>query len=139
MQDNGKAGGGAGNPGGLRADKHGQNGSAGTGGTIIVFGNTVAGNGKFISLGSSGGSGSSGYWNNTAGGGSSGSGSISIFGNNFENTLNTSNFNVSAIAAVSKDWEYGDNTSYVGGSGGIGTYNVGKITEGVYDSLLTNE
>ena len=114
-------GGGAGNPGGLGGSDGNGNvedyiGENGTGGLLIIYGNSVM-NGNTISANGSKG----GVATNRASGGSSGGGSINIF----YNISFTNNLNIQAAGG-----EYADGTK--GGLGGEGSVSVGSIATGSY-------
>lgn len=120
-------GGGAGNPGG-KGYKEGTayptlDGENGTGGLLIIYGNSVINNGMLSSKGSSSKTITTGSNQSFRGGGSSGGGSINVF---YRDNIEPGNISVVSGTAYS-----------YGGKGGNGTFNIGKIVDGTYEGIQT--
>ncbi len=120
------SGGGAGNPGGINSvGRYRANpGSAGTGGLLILYGNTIENKGTISSNGMKGGAGEA------AGGGSSGGGSINIFYNDTitKGTISAMGGSASGIIGLYHSWAAN------GGIGGNGCISTGSIATGTYIS-----
>ena len=110
--------GGAGNPNGTNYGNASTN--SGTGGLLIIYANTIIGNGNVTANGSQ----SDSKWAATGGG--SGAGSINVFTNSIDE-----NITLQADGIVGAG--YGK-----GGAGGTGTINVGSISSGDYISIYRN-
>ena len=117
------AGGGAGNPGGAKSPGGAQAnpGGTGTGGLLILYGNSIQNRGTISSNGAVGGAGT------YAGGGSSGGGSINIFYTESitRGTISAAGGSVSGVIGY---------LSYRGGAGGSGCISIGNILEGTYSA-----
>ena len=99
-------GGGAGNPGGQPSQNGGTKGANGTGGTLIIYGNSIVNSGKIESEGSNGGNG------DDSSGGASGGGSINIF---YKDTY-------TETGTHSVKGGTGGTTAIKGGNGGTGSF-----------------
>ena len=106
--------GGSGNPGGLTAGNTATTGADGTGGLLIIYANTISGNGSYTARGTDGVSAS--YY---GGGGASGGGSINIF----YKTSDVTEFNYNVN---------GGTGSQTGTTGGNGHFTAGSIATGSF-------
>ena len=106
--------GGSGNPGGLTAGNTATTGADGTGGLLIIYANTISGNGSYTARGTDGVSAS--YY---GGGGASGGGSINIF----YKTSDVTEFNYNVN---------GGTGNQTGTTGGNGHFTAGSIATGLF-------
>ncbi|MBE6160970.1 MAG: hypothetical protein E7158_01940 [Firmicutes bacterium] len=126
---NGGSGGIAGDNGGAGAGNPG--GSNGTGGLLVIYANEYKNNGTISAHGASGGSAN-------AGGGGSGGGSINIFTNqdlNIDRVGIVTNTRYNEILGNTNVTGGSGGGSRLGGTGGLGTVNIGEIRNGQYYEL----
>ena len=121
------SGGGAGNPGGINSTGQitASPGANGTGGLLILYGNTIDNKGTIVSNGMNGGQGEA------AGGGASGGGSINIF---FKESITKGTISATGGTgglSYSSFWGIEGNK---GGAGGNGSVSTGSIATGTYVS-----
>ncbi len=121
------SGGGAGNPGGTNSTGQitASPGANGTGGLLILYGNTIHNKGAIVSNGMNGGQGEA------AGGGASGGGSINIF---FKESITKGTIAATGGTGGPSYSSFWGRAGNPGGAGGNGSISTGSISTGTYIS-----